>query len=81
MAWVMSAALEPLPPAYLDAPRDVQLRDVAELHPRIAAEIAAGTSAIHIVGVDSLSYGSRIALDGLARRLASHGVFLDVQGR
>ncbi len=74
----MSAALEPLPPAFLDAPREMQLRDVADLHVRIANEIAAGSSAIRIVGVNSLSYGSRVALDGLARRLAHHGVILEI---
>jgi hypothetical protein len=77
----MSAALEPLPPAYLDAPRDLQLRDVADLHVRIANEIAAGSSAIRIVGVNSLSYGSQVALDGLVRRLALHGVILEVGRR
>ena len=81
MGPVMSTARRSLPPAYLDAPRDVQLRDVAQLHPRIAAEIAAGTSAIHVVGVDTLSYGSRIALDGLARRLVAYGVQLEVTRR
>jgi len=81
MELLMSAARLPLPPAYLDAPRDLQLRDVAQLHPRIAAEIAAGTTAIRVVGVDSLSYGSRIALDGLARRLAAYGVQLEVTRR
>lgn len=77
----MSAALEPLPPAFLDAPRDLKLRDIADLHPRIEAEIAVGACAIHVVGVESLSYGSQIALDGLARRLAAHGVVLDVSRR
>ena len=77
----MSAAQQLLPPVYLEAPRDLQLRDVALLHPRIAAEIAAGTTSIHVVGVDSLSYGSRIALDGLARRLAAYGVQLEVTRR
>ena len=77
----MSAALEALPPAYLDAPREMQLRDVADLHVRIANEIAAGSSAIRIVGVDSLSYGSQVALDGLARRLAAHGVVLEIGRR
>lgn len=78
MATAMSAALEQPPPAFLNAPRDLQLRDVAQLHYRIANEIAAGSNAIRIVGVDSLSYGSRIALDGLARRLAAHGVVLQI---
>lgn len=77
----MSAVLEALPPAYLDAPREMRLRDVADLHVRIAHEIAAGSNAIRIVGVESLSYGSQVALDGLARRLSRHGVMLELGGR
>ena len=74
----MSSTFEPMPPAYLDAPREMRLRDVADLHDRIATEITSGSSAIRIVGVDSMSYGSKVALDGLARRLASHGVVLEI---
>ena len=72
----MSAAFRPLPPAFLHVPQQVQLRDVADLHPRIAAEIVAGVRSIRIVGADSLSYGSRAALDALVRRLAACGVDL-----
>lgn len=72
--------LEPLP-AFLDAPRELRLRDVAQLQSRITTELAAGTNAIHVVGVESLSYGSRAAMDGLARRLAQRGVVLDFRSR
>jgi hypothetical protein len=75
----MSApGLDPLP-AFLNVPRELRLRDVADLQSRIATELAAGTSAIHVVGVESLSFGSRAALDSLAKRLAKRGVSLDLR--
>ncbi len=75
------SAVPDLPPAYLDAPTDVSLRDVAQLNARVAAQVAAGTRAIHVVGVQSLSYGSRVALEGLSKRLARMGVLLDIHPR
>lgn len=70
-----------LPPTYLDVPTEVCLRDVAKLNARVVAEVAAGSQAIHLVGVQSLSYGSRIALEGLSKRLARMGVRLDILPR
>jgi len=82
MGAVMSAAvLEQMPPAYLTAPQEVQLRDVAELNRQIEAELTAGTAEIHVVGVISLSYASQAALQEVARRLNSRGVFFEVRRR
>ncbi len=74
-------AHEPMPPAYLTLPQEVQLRDVANLNRRIEAELAVGTPEIHVVGVVSLSYASQAALDAVARRLAARGVFFEIRRR
>ena len=76
-----SAVLEQLPPAYLSAPREVQLRDVAELNRQIEAELLAGTSEINIVGITSLSYASHAALHEVARRLTARGVHFEMRER
>ena len=82
MGLVMSVlAPEHLPPAYLSAPREVRLRDVADLNRQIEAELAAGTSEIHVVGVLSLSYASHAALNEVTRRLSARGVSLEIRGR
>lgn len=80
-AEMSSTALEQMQPAYLSAPREVQLRDVAELNRQIEAELVAGTSEIHIVGVVSLSYASHAALHEVARRLAAQGVHFEIRER
>ncbi len=77
----MSAGPDDPPPAYLDAPTELYLRDVAKINARVALEVAAGTRAIHVVGVHSLSYGSRAALDGLITRMAGIGVHVDIRPR
>lgn len=75
------AMLEQMPPAYLSAPREVQLRDVADLNRQIQDELAAGTAEIHVVGVVSLSYASQAALQEVERRLSKRGVFFEVRRR
>ncbi len=77
----MSAVLEQMPPAYLSAPQEVQLRDVAELNRQIEAELNAGTAEIHVLGVVSLSYASQAALQEVERRLSARGVFFEVRRR
>ncbi len=76
-----AAAHEQMPPAYLAAPREVQLRDVAELNRQIEAELSTGVAEIHVVGVVSLSYASQAALHEVARRLNARGVFFEVRRR
>ena len=78
----MSAARpESMPPAYLSAPREVQLRDVADLNRQIEAELLVGTSEIHVVGVVSLSYASHAALHEVARRLSANGVHFEIRAQ